>query len=101
MFEDANLTLAKQKVSALKGFYIHLVVFMVVICALVAVDAATGPGWWVQWPFLGWGAGVLAHASAVFWSAPETIGKWEARKVSEEKRRLDERAAFLPREPPG
>ena len=100
MTEDANLRLAKEQVAAIKGFYIHSCVFVVVMCALFAIDAATGPGWWVQWPFLGWGAGVLAHAAAVFWRAPETIGSWETRKVAEVKRRLDERAPLRSNEPP-
>jgi 2TM domain len=99
MTEDANLRLAKQQVAALKGFYIHLGVFIVVMSVLFAIDAATGPGWWVQWPFLGWGVGVLVHAAAIFWRSPQTIGKWETRKVAEMKRRLDERAPMRLNEP--
>jgi 2TM domain len=99
VFEDTNLRLAKQQVAALKGFYIHLGVFVVVMSGLFIIDAATGPSWWVQWPFFGWGVGVLAHAAAVFWRAPTAIGKWEARKVAEAKRRLDERATLDPHEP--
>jgi 2TM domain len=96
MPEDTNLRLAKQQVAALKGFYIHLSIFVIVICGLVAIDAATGPGWWVQWPFLGWGVGVLAHASTVFWRSPETVGRWETKKIAEVKRRLDDNAPAGP-----
>ena len=93
MDQDANLTLAKRQVAAIKGFYIHLAVFLLVMGILLAVDATTGPGWWVQWPLLGWGAGLLAHASVVFGQSPHVIANWEARKVKALKRRLDERAA--------
>ena len=92
MNENANLNVAKQQVAAIKGFYIHLAVFVLVMCILLAIDATTGPGWWVQWPLLGWGAGLLAHAFAVFGQSPRIIANWEARKVEAVKRRLDERA---------
>ena len=99
MTEDVNLRLAQRQVAAIKGFYIHFGVFVVVMSGLLAIDAATGPGWWVQWPFFGWGIGVLAHAAAVFWRSPETIGKWETQKITKVKRHLDERAPLLPKEP--
>jgi hypothetical protein len=53
-------------VEALKGFYIHAIVFACVMTGLVIINAATGGGWWVQWPLLGWGIGLAAHALAVF-----------------------------------
>lgn len=92
MNEHANLALAKQQVAAIKAFYIHLAVFILVMSLLLAVDVTTDPEWWVQWPFLGWGAGVLAHALLVFGETPRLIANWEARKVEAIKRRLDERA---------
>lgn len=93
MNEIANLALAKRQVAAIKAFYIHLAVFVTVIGLLLAIDATTGPDWWVQWPFLGWGVGILAHAFAVFGQSPGVIANWEARKVEAVKRRLDERAS--------
>jgi hypothetical protein len=99
MNDDVNLKLAKQHVAELKGFYIHFGVFIAVMCALFAIDAATGPDWWVQWPFLGWGVGVAAHAAAVFWHPSDTVDKWETRKVAEVKRRLDERLPTRPNDP--
>ncbi len=90
MLSDINLKLAKRRVAALKSFDIHLGIFVLVICGLAVIDAATGPGWWVQWPFLGWGIGLLVHAYGVFGSSPKLLANWEARKVAAEKRRLDE-----------
>jgi 2TM domain len=100
MIEDINLRLAKRQVAALKGFYIHFAVFIVVMCALFVIDAATGPGWWVQWPLLGWGIGILAHAAAVFARSTDPIESWEAKKIAEVKSRLDERRPSRPTEPP-
>ena len=73
-------------------------IFVAVILVLVAIDAATGPDWWVQWPFLGWGVGLLAHAYGVFCGSPDLLANWEARKVAAEKRRLDEASAKGPLE---
>ncbi len=98
MTEDVNLNLAKRRVAALKDFYIHLGVFVLVMCGLVVIDASTGPGWWVQWPFLGWGIGILAHAYGVFGGSPDLLANWETRKIAAEKRRLDEATAKGPRE---
>lgn len=57
---------AIRHVEALKGFYIHAIVFGCVMTGLVIINAATGGGWWAQWPLLGWGIGLAAHAVAVF-----------------------------------
>ena len=57
---------AKAHVAALKGFYIHLIVFVAVILGLGLADYASGGSWWVQWPLIGWGIGILGHAFLVF-----------------------------------
>lgn len=98
MTVDVNLRRAKQRVAEIKGFYVHFAIFVIVMCALLAIDAVTGPDWWVQWPFLGWGIGVLAHAFAVFGQTPSLLTNWEGRKVAVEKRRLDERSVKGPGE---
>lgn len=97
MNEHKKIYLAKRQVAAIKGFYIHLAVFVLVIALLLAINMATGPLWWVQWPFLGWGVGVIGHAFAVFGRAPGTasrspgiVARWEQRKIAELTRRLDE-----------
>jgi 2TM domain len=74
---------AKAHVAAVKGFYIHLVVFCAVMTGLFAVDLVTGGAWWVQWPFLGWGLGVLGHAYLVFSPGALSTQVWEERKIKE------------------
>ena len=52
---------------ARRGFYIHLVAYMMVNALLVGINLATNPDrLWFQWPLMGWGIGVLAHGAAVF-----------------------------------
>ena len=74
---------AVRQVAAIKGFYAHLGVFIVVMAVLVLIDALTGSRWWVQWVFLGWGIGVLAHAVAVYGHRAKFVADWEDRKIKE------------------
>lgn len=75
--------IAKRRVQALKGFYIHLTVFLLVNAGLLAVNLATGGAWWVQWVFLGWGIGIVAHGLAIFGRTPKLIDDWQERKIQQ------------------
>jgi 2TM domain len=86
--EQEKLARAKRQVAATKGFYIHLFVFVVVMVTLFAINLAMTDIWWVQWPFFGWGIGVLAHALAVFGRMPRVIHRWERRKIQELKDKM-------------
>ena len=68
--EDEKLARARRRVEALKGFYVHLIVFVLVMLGLVVVNALTGGPWWVIWVFLGWGIGVVFNAWDVFSPPP-------------------------------
>ena len=72
---------AKRRVAALKGFYIHLTAFVLVNIGLTAINIGTGSEWWVQWVWLGWGIGIIAHALAVFGRGSNIVSDWEKRKV--------------------
>lgn len=76
-----KLAEAQRHVAALKGFYIHGTVFVLVNLLLLAVNIVTASPWWVQWPFAGWGIGLLGHAIAVFGRAPRFAKDWEARQI--------------------
>jgi hypothetical protein len=82
----------RRRVHRLAEFYQHLLIYTGVISLLWVVNAYTvytavqpgkGYAWWVIWPTLGWGIGLLIHALSVLpvWSlfSPE----WEERKVKE------------------
>jgi uncharacterized membrane protein YdbT with pleckstrin-like domain len=50
-----------------RGFAIHLFVYVGVVLLLAGVNLLTTPQHlWFTWVLLGWGAGVAAHAYAVF-----------------------------------
>jgi hypothetical protein len=89
MNEHEKAAKAARQVEALTGFYIHLSVFVLVMIVLfIANRLATPEVWWVQWPFIGWGIGVLVHALVVFGTMPNFITKWQLRKIRELKDRM-------------
>jgi hypothetical protein len=89
MDEHEKAAKAAKQVEALTGFYIHLVVFVLVNVALFVVNRLTTPAvWWAVWPLLGWGVGVVAHGLAVFGSMPNFIKRWQLRKIKQLKDRM-------------
>jgi fatty acid desaturase len=81
--QEARLKQAKRQVAAMKGFYIHFLVFALVMLGLAAINFAVGRPWWALWVLLGWGIGVLAHAAAVFGHTSRRLAKWEQRKIKQ------------------
>ena len=80
---------AQKKVKALKGFYIHLLVFLCVNAFIILVKVLSGEGWstFVHWDsyktFFFWGIGLAFHAFGVF-GMDILLGKeWENRKIKE------------------
>jgi hypothetical protein len=86
--DEERLARARRRLAALKGFYIHLFIFALVLTALTIINAAVGGPWWVLWVLLGWGIGVLAHGLTVYGRTSRALGDWEERKLREF---LDER----------
>jgi hypothetical protein len=86
MDNDAAYQRARQRVAALRGFYIHLTVYLLVNAFLFLINIVTSPGTlWFYWVLFGWGIGLLLHAIGVFgFGNNGWLGKdWEERKVRE------------------
>ncbi len=81
--ERAGLAQARRQVAAIKGFYIHLAIYATIVLGLLVLNLAFSRDWWVQWVFLGWGIGVIAHALAVFGRKPHAVASWEERKLNQ------------------
>jgi membrane-bound metal-dependent hydrolase YbcI (DUF457 family) len=45
-----------------RGFLHHVMAFAVVVALLAALNWYIGKPYWVEWVFLGWGAGLVLHA---------------------------------------
>ena len=75
---------AKERVEAIKGFYIHLAVYIVVNLILFSINMITSPdSLWFVWPLMGWGIGFAFHALSVFAFGPGFGADWEERKIRE------------------
>ena len=81
---------ARRKVAALRQFYIHLTVYIVVNLFLFILNMLTSPDrLWFYWPLMGWGIAVALHALRVFGSGRRLGAEWEERKVEELMREGD------------
>lgn len=72
---------ARERVQALKGFYVHAATFVPVNAMLFTIDLLTPGGPWFFWPLLGWGFGLGAHAVNAFGGG--FARGWEERKIRE------------------
>jgi len=53
---------AKKKVETRMSFYTHLAVYVVVISLLTILNlTVAGDYFWVMWPMIGWGSGLIIH----------------------------------------
>jgi hypothetical protein len=78
----ADEALALAHVRKLKGFYIHLTIFCIVISFLAIVNVMTYHHYlWFLWSASGWGIGLLMHGLRVFDRVPFLNGDWERRQV--------------------
>ena len=75
---------AKKRVAALRGFYVHLGVYVLVNLLLFLINITASPdSLWYFWPLLGWGLAVVVHALSVFGSGSLFGAAWEAKKIRE------------------
>jgi transcriptional regulator with XRE-family HTH domain len=78
----ADEALALAHVRKIKGFYIHLAQYVVIVAALAALNLIVSPRYlWVVWVAAGWGLGVLIHGLRVFGRIPFLDAQWERREV--------------------
>lgn len=74
---------AKKRVEEIKGFYIHLSVYVVVNIGIFIFNMATTPDEiWFIYPLLGWGIGLTAHFMSVYLGS-KWGSEWEDRKIKE------------------
>jgi len=81
MDEEESYKRAKERVGELRGFYEHLIAYVVVNIMLVIINLVTSPdALWFYWVTVFWGIGVIWHAISVYGK----LGKnWEDKKIKE------------------
>ncbi|HUR40916.1 MAG TPA: 2TM domain-containing protein [Verrucomicrobiae bacterium] len=73
---------AFRHVRRLRGFYAHLIQYLLVVALLLAINLIFTPRFlWVLWVIFGWGIGLTAHALGVFRPRWPFGPEWERRQV--------------------
>lgn len=81
---DTRYRQAKRRVTALRGFYAHLFMYIIVNIVLLVINLIFTPRFlWFLFPLLGWGIGLLAHAVFGFGLFGFFTKEWEERKIEE------------------
>jgi hypothetical protein len=82
--EEMKYQKAKKRVAAIKGFYIHLIVYLVVNLMLFSINMIASPDrLWFFWPLIGWGSAVGLQALFIYSPIPRFGEDWEQRKIKE------------------
>ena len=86
MNTDTNITneekLAMSYVREVKGFYSHLIQYVIVITLLFVINLVTNPAYiWAKWPALGWGIGIIFHALSAFEVMSFFGPEWEKKQI--------------------
>ncbi|MCP4543021.1 MAG: 2TM domain-containing protein [Chloroflexi bacterium] len=75
---------AKMRVAALKKFYVHLGVYVLVNLSLFLRNIIISPDrLWFFWPLLGWSIAIALHALSVFSLSRPFGADWEERKIAQ------------------
>ena len=87
--EEQKYIRAKKKVKAIKGFYVHLTVYVLVNLFLIVTRVFSGEGFDIFWQWqtyntaIFWGIGIVFHAFKVFGMGFLLGSNWEERKIKE------------------
>ncbi|MDC7993819.1 2TM domain-containing protein [Altibacter sp. HG106] len=74
---------AEAYVKELRSFYGHLVIYLLFVPVFVILNILGSDFPWALFPIIGWGIGVLSHASETFGWNPFFSKDWESRKIQE------------------
>jgi Na+(H+)/acetate symporter ActP len=87
MSEEEIYKKARERVEEKKGFFTHLIVYVLVNILLVIIWWLTGADYpWFLFPLGGWGIGLIFHFLGVFVFSKQT--GWERREVEKEADKL-------------
>lgn len=88
MSEQEMLSMAQQRVAAMKTFYHSLLIYFIINLMLVGIWAIGGRGSpWFLWVSFFWGIGLAFQALRVF-LFPKEGGNWEREHVQKELDRI-------------
>lgn len=75
---------ARKQVQELKGFYSHLLTYVVIMTIIIYINLTYTPEvLWFFWTLFGWGIGLFFHAMRVFSFFPFFNKDWEEKKIKQ------------------
>lgn len=75
--------MARERVEDIKGFYMNLLAYCIVIPVLVYINYRTTSYPWAIFPMIFWGLGLTLHGLLAHGFSPFLGRNWEARKIKE------------------
>jgi len=78
MLDKISERRAAMQYEAIRGFYVHFSIYVLVGLVLVLVNVLFSEKMWAHFALGGWGAGILAHAYCAFVTTPKRLATWEA-----------------------
>ena len=73
---------AMEYVEGIKSFYQHLFTYFFVMTVLLVINLFNSPDYfWVIWPAIGWGLGLLSHAIQTFGLLSLFSPEWEKKQI--------------------
>lgn len=79
---EKKYKLARERVEKLKGFYIHLTLYVLFFPVFIYLNYISEAGFpWALFPIVGWGIGLMGHAAETFNYNPFFGKDWEERKI--------------------
>ncbi|MFT4802392.1 MAG: hypothetical protein ACI93N_002170 [Flavobacteriaceae bacterium] len=74
---------AKEYVEHLKGFYVHFVIYLLMMPIFIFLNIKSTGFPWALFPIIGWGFGIAGHAMETFNYNPLLGKNWEERKMKQ------------------
>ena len=90
---DKKYIVAKKRVKEIKDFYIHLIIFLIVVAILTIINVTSfvmnseEGNLWFLFPLGFWGFAVLMHGLKIFVFGSDS--SWEKRKIKEVMDKMD------------
>lgn len=92
MTNQTNISAEEERaiiyVRDIKGFYTHLIIYVVVVGCLFAINIIRSTNhFWAIWPAMGWGIGVAIHGLNVYEVFNFFGANWEKRQIEKRLKR--------------
>ncbi|NER17708.1 histidine kinase [Spongiivirga citrea] len=81
--EDKKYQRVKERVKAIKEFYIHFAIYLIMVPFFIWMNWISTSFPWAIFPIFGWGIGVAGHAMEAFGYNPILGKNWERKKIEE------------------